>query len=149
MKYYLDDEGLSKLWERIQKLVYQCGGDGSGSIEQEYKVLLQADGSMDTIDQQNLRFVFGSYEELLEKIQNYEPITGDLVIAYPYGDTEVYYMYRLVEVHHDSEGIKMIFSRTRTIHFSTGFATTAQSYAITATANGFTSIALSGDVYTN
>ena len=31
MKYYLDDEGLSKLWERIQKLVYQCGGDGGCS----------------------------------------------------------------------------------------------------------------------
>lgn len=30
MKYYLDDEGLSKLWERIQKLVYQCGGGGGG-----------------------------------------------------------------------------------------------------------------------
>lgn len=31
MKYYLDDEGLSKLWERIQKLVYQCGGGGGCS----------------------------------------------------------------------------------------------------------------------
>ena len=29
MKYYLDDEGLGKLWERIQMLVYQCGGGGS------------------------------------------------------------------------------------------------------------------------
>lgn len=28
MKYYLDDEGLSKLWERIQRLVYECGGKG-------------------------------------------------------------------------------------------------------------------------
>lgn len=31
MRYYLDDEGLSKLWERIQKLVYQCGGGGGCS----------------------------------------------------------------------------------------------------------------------
>lgn len=31
MRYYLDDEGLSKLWERIQMLVYQCGGGGGCS----------------------------------------------------------------------------------------------------------------------
>lgn len=31
MRYYLDDEGLSKLWERMQKLVYECGGGGSCS----------------------------------------------------------------------------------------------------------------------
>lgn len=146
MSKFLDKDGLAHLWERIQELVATCG---SGSIEQEYKVLLQADGSMNTIDQENLRFVFGSYEELLEKMQNYEPITGDLVIAYPYGDVEVYYMYRLVDVHHDSEGIKMIFSRALTTHPSAGLTTTAESYAITATANGFTSIALNGDVYTN
>lgn len=28
MKYYLDDEGLGKLWARIQRLVYECGGGG-------------------------------------------------------------------------------------------------------------------------
>lgn len=28
MKHYLDDEGLAKLWERIQRLVYECGGKG-------------------------------------------------------------------------------------------------------------------------
>lgn len=33
MKYYLDDEGLGKLWARIQKLVYQCGGGGGCSCE--------------------------------------------------------------------------------------------------------------------
>lgn len=145
MSKYLDKNGVAHLWERIQELVATC----NSNIEQEYKVLLQADGSMDTVDQKNLRFVFGSYEELLEKIQAYEPITGDLVIAYPYGDVNVYYMYRLVDVHHDSEGIKMIFSRTLTTHPNAGLATTAESYAITATASGFTSIALSGDVYTN
>ncbi len=30
MTRYLDENGVAKLWERIQKLVYECGGKGGG-----------------------------------------------------------------------------------------------------------------------
>ena len=35
MKYYLDDEGLGKLWARIQRLVYECGGKGGSGCNCE------------------------------------------------------------------------------------------------------------------
>lgn len=35
MKRYLDDEGLEKLWARIQRLVYECGGKGGSGCNCE------------------------------------------------------------------------------------------------------------------
>lgn len=56
-KGYLDAEGLSVLWERIKRLVYQCAGQGSGGGGVRYWLesngnevsLHGSDGSVSTV----------------------------------------------------------------------------------------------------